>query len=247
MENNATEPDRVIRDRLLEFGRSINPQELTPTRKPEAAELLKEDPFAFILAICLDRGTRAEIIWTIPYWLRSQLGHLDPKRMSKMKIEDLAAAIEHLPKKPRYVGDAPRTIRELAQIVANEFGGDAEQIWKGRNAQEVVSLLMRVHGVGEGIASMAVALLRRCRGVQFPDQNAMNVKPDVHVRRVLYRLGVARDMCEAEVLRAAERLNRKDPAALDAPLWVIGRRWCKKTDPDCEHCHMRCCCARRGL
>jgi endonuclease III len=239
--------ERAIRDRLLEFGKSISPDELTPTLDPEAAKLLAESAFAFILAVCLDRGTKAEIVWTIPYWLRAELGHFNPKRMSQMTIKELGSVVARLPKKPRYVRDAPRTISELARSVAEDFGGDAELIWRGRTAQEVKRFLMKIHGVAEGIASMGVVLLERCRGARFSDRSDMNVKPDVHVQRVLYRLGVAAGLGGREAVGAAARLNPEYPGDLDPALWLIGRRWCKEVSPDCPHCHMNALCLKAGL
>ena len=60
----------AVRERMLKFAESIPPEDLTPTLAPGAAELINENAFAFSLAVVLDRGTRAEIIWTIPYWIR---------------------------------------------------------------------------------------------------------------------------------------------------------------------------------
>lgn len=245
--NASPERRSAIRDRLLAFAATIPAEDLTPALVPEAAAFVKQDPFAFILAVALDRGTKAEIIWSIPFWLREDFGHLDAARTSRMSVEELAAAIDRLPKKPRYVRDAPRTILDLAKIVAGELAGDAEAIWRGRTAHQVQMLLRRLYGVGEGIASMGVILLARCRGVRFPDWSAMNVKPDAHVRRVLYRLGVAARSNEADAVDAAARLNPEYPGALDPALWVIGRTWCREKGPRCAECVMSGLCARVGV
>lgn len=237
----------AIRDRLLEFAKSIPPEELMPTLAPGAAELVAENPFAFTLAVALDRGTRAEIIWTIPYWIREELGHLDPARLAEMTREQMSEVLSRIPRKPRYMRDAPQTILEVAELVSNQFGGNAELIWRDRTAQEVKRELRSIHGVGEGIASMAVILLQRCRSVRFPDWSNMDVKPDVHVQRVLYRLAVAPGVSEGEALRAAANLNPEYPGALDPSLWVIGRRWCKDTAPLCSDCTMNDLCPKVGL
>ena len=237
----------AVRDRLLEFAKSIPPDELMPTLASGAAELVAENPFAFILAVALDRGTRAEIIWTIPYWIREELGHLDPARLAQMTSEQILEVLSRIPRKPRYMRDAPQTILEVARLVSNQFAGNADLIWRDRTAQEVKRDLRSIHGVGEGIASMAVILLQRCRNVRFPDWSNMDVKPDVHVQRVLYRLAVAPGMSEGEALRAAANLNPEYPGALDPSLWVIGRRWCKDNAPFCSDCIMNDLCPKVGL
>ena len=237
----------AVRERMLKFAESIPPEDLTPTLAPGAAELINENAFAFSLAVVLDRGTRAEIIWTIPYWIRQDLGHLDPARIGQMMPQEVLDMLSRIPRKPRYMRDAPQTIIELAHLVSDEFGGDAELIWRDKTAHAVKRQFRGIHGVGEGIASMAVILLARCRGIRFSDWSVMDVKPDVHVQRVLYRLGVTPAMGGPEAVRAAAQLNPDYPGALSAPLWVIGRRWCRPTAPDCKNCWMSALCARAGL
>ncbi len=63
---------------LLDFGETIPTSDLFPTVVQEAAEIVSNDPYAFSIACCLDRGSKADIIWTIPYDIKNDLGHLDP-------------------------------------------------------------------------------------------------------------------------------------------------------------------------
>lgn len=242
MELNATHV--AIRDRLLEYGRTVTPDELMPTLHPEATRLVSEDPFAFLMACSLDRGAKAETIWTIPYWLKQEVGHLDPRHLATMPLEDIDAAIRRLPKKPRYLRDTARTIQDLSQLVTSEFEGDAGEVWKGKPALVVQNTMRRIHGVGEGIAAMTVLLLNRCWNVRFPDWHAMNVKPDVHVQRVLYRVGVATGLSEMAAQQAATLLNPEHPGALDPGLWMIGRTWCRESAPLCAACTLSDLCSR---
>ena len=62
----------AITNALLEYGKTVPSEELLPTVIPEAAEIVAKDPYAFCIATCLDRGTRAEIIWTIPYDIKKE-------------------------------------------------------------------------------------------------------------------------------------------------------------------------------
>lgn len=236
-----------IRRRLLECSGKIQPQELFPTLEPQAANLIADNPFGFLLALSLDRGTKAEIIWTIPFWVKEALGHLDPCLISAMSVEQIRQVVDGLPRKPRYTRDAPQTIHEMARLVCQSFQGDAEALWRDKNAAEVKIILLRIHGIGEGIASMALILLERFRGVRFPDWSIMNVKPDVHVQRVLYRLGVSKAMGEKDAIAAAQRLNPDYPGAVDPPLWIIGRRWCRPMAPDCPSCWMNDLCPKVGV
>lgn len=82
------------------------------------------------LAISLDRGTKADITWTIPYYLYKQLGHLDPNKINSLTVDELNTVFLTLPHKPRYITDAPRTVKELTNLVVSAFNGDASLIWK---------------------------------------------------------------------------------------------------------------------
>jgi endonuclease III len=235
----------AVRGRLLQLGRSVTADTSMPALVPDASRLISENSFAFLLGAALDRGMPAEVAWTIPYWLRQELGHLDPPRLADMTEAELLAVVSRLPRRPRYIRDAPRTIREVARLVKSL--GDAEMLWEGRSADEVKRQLKAIHGIGEGIASMVVVLLEKYRGVRFLDRARMNVKADVHVQRVLYRLGAARGRSEAEAISAATALNPEYPGDLDQALWTIGQRWCHESTPQCVSCPITDLCMRAGL
>lgn len=238
-----TEKLEMIRDRLL--GLDIPREEFFETEIPEAADLALQNPFAFLLAACLDRGSPSRLIWTIPWWLQQLLGHLDPHRISALTHVEIEDLVEQLPKKPKWRNAAPLTIAELARIVVEEFRGDTAATWRGRSARDFQRTLERVPGVGPNISSMAVQLVERV----FPgelrsgDEHRRNIKVDVHTRRVLCRLGVASNESEGSAKEAARRLNPDHPGLVDAPLWYIGHKWCHARTPSCSACPMRDLCA----
>jgi len=231
---------------LLDFGAKIRPRELFPVLREEAATVIEENPFAFALAAVLDRGTPSEIIWTIPYYLQKKIGILEPKFFVNKTYEELDLLIRSLPHKPRYVTDAPRTLKELSQIIVQENGGDVSRIWKDKSASQVNTTFQRIYGVGPGIASMIVLLLEKCYKIHFPDldHRTMNVKPDVHIVRVFQRLGFISTPDPNEALKAASDLNPEYPGALDGPTWIIGKRWCSSLDPKCPDCPVTTVCPK---
>lgn len=232
---------------LLRYGEKVAKEELFPTVVPEAAPLIANDPYAFLIATCLDRGTKAEIIWTIPYDMKIELGHLDPQRIYRMSLDELAALFERLPRRPRYVNDAPKTISDLTRIVMDECDGNAANIWIGKRAAEVNRTFQSIHGVGPGIANMGVLLIEKGFGIRFSDldHTRMDIKPDVHTMRVLYRLGVSDAKAEEAAIAATRRMHPDFPGELDSALWEIGRRWCFASNPDCDHCPMTIICIKR--
>jgi len=232
--------------RLLEFAKNIRPRELFPVLHEEAASLIEENPFAFALAAVLDRGTKSEIIWTIPYYLQKQIGALNPHFFANKSIEDLERIFRRLPLKPRYLSDAPYTVKELSEIVVNEYNGDVSLIWKNKTSESVKATFQRIYGVGPGISSMIVLLLERCFGVHFTDidHRNMDVKPDTHIVRVFQRLGFISRPNEMDALEAARRLNPEYPGALDPPTWIIGKKWCTPFTPQCHNCPLNEVCPK---
>jgi len=232
---------------LLEYADSLDPACLFPTVVPEAAKFATSDPYAFLIACCLDRGARAEIIWTIPYDIQNYLGHLDTYKIQQMSLDELAEMFTRLPRRPRYINDAPRTVKELTRIVAEECGGDASNIWIKKRASEVKRTLQSIHGVGPGIASMAVLLIEKAFPIRFNDldHSRMDIKPDTHTTRVLFRLEVAEEESPEAVIEAARKISPDFPGAIDGALWDIGRKFCHPTNPNCLDCPLTCVCKKR--
>ncbi|MFC2065199.1 hypothetical protein ACFLXB_08915 [Chloroflexota bacterium] len=79
---------KKVTEELLICSKTIEAEELFPVMVPEAASIVARDPYAFSLATCLDRGIKADIIWTFPYDINQDLGHLDPFQVYKMTLEE---------------------------------------------------------------------------------------------------------------------------------------------------------------
>lgn len=234
-----------ITEELIAFGKTIPKESLLPTVVPEAASLVAEDPYAFAMATCLDRGVKTEVIWTIPYDIRNDLGHLDPWRIHEMSLSELDTLFRRLPRQPRYRSAATRTLQHLTRIVVEECEGDASLLWRGKSAKEATGTLDSVYGVGPGIASMGALLIEKVFDTQFPDRDTMDVKPDVHIVRVLYRLGASESPTIDSAIRTSRQMNPSFPGEIDTGLWEIGRRWCFASGPDCPHCPMTLLCSKR--
>lgn len=234
-----------IKQALITYGKTLPIENLFPTLVPEAAEFVMENPYAFCIAVCLDRGAKADVIWTIPYYMYKALGHLEPNEIFAMSLDDLANLFARLPKRPRYVNDAPQTVRDLTRIVIEDCGGDASKIWASKRARNVQSTFRSIHGVGPGIASMSVLLIEKAFRIRFDDPWSMDIKPDVHTKRVLYRLGVSVAETEVAAIKATRSMNPEYPGILDGALWEIGRRWCNASTPNCPACPMQSLCIKR--
>ena len=248
-QNHKSHMNQLLISHLLRRSADLRPPDDFQALCPQARQLVLTDPYAFSIATCLDRGMKAEIIWTIPHDLRNRLGDLAPSRIYRMSLDELGQVIASLPRKPRFIHEAPRTIAELTAIVVEEYEGNAARIWEGRTAGEVRETFRRVYGVGPGIANMAVLAIEKAFNSRFSDLDRvqMDIKPDVHTVRVLYRLGLSSSLTEAAAVKAARTANPSFPGELDGILWRIGRRWCLASDPHCADCPVASDCAKVGV
>lgn len=219
-----------------------------PSVVADASTFALNNPFAFLIAACLDRGTKSEIIWTIPHDLNSELGHLDVRKVAAMSLTDVDTVVRRLPRKPRYVSDAAQTILELSRLIANEYDGDPRQFMSSCSTEEFQNRLQSIKGVGPGLASMTVQLVLRVYGpvFRFMDLSNLDIKPDVHTRRVLFRLGVIKSKTDEAAVAGARQLDPESPGTLDAPLWWIGHEWCYANGPNCIECPVSAYCDFAG-
>lgn len=212
----------------------------------DADKFLRGNLYAFLMAALMQRGSRAEAVWEIPFHLFNKLDHLDPLAFSKMTSEQLEEILRSLPQKPRYPNQAAKTIISLSKIVVNQFGGNVCSIWEGRKPADVAGTLVGLSGVGPGIANMTIRILLDVFGYDpGPEgRKQINVKADTHVIRVFYRTGLIQSKSADECIQAARQLYPEFPGLLDWPAWEIGRTWCHEHNPECVNCPLPEVCSR---
>ena len=237
------DPKPVV-ERLKAYGRTLAASGWNELDS-ETRGLIRESPFAFLIAIAFNRGMPFQNAFRIPAEIHRQ-GLLDPALLASKSETELVELLDSLAVRPRYgARQGARTLSDAARLVWERFDGDADAIWRARSPAEVEKTLQEIHGVGAGIASMATRILRDDFGCFTGQESQIDVKPDVHVVRVFRRLGIIDGASANEAVREARRLNPEFPGQLDKPAWSIGRRWCHQTRPDCAQCPLTRDCAKR--
>ena len=201
------------------------------------------NPFAFLVGAAFDRGMPWEKAWEIPYWI-DQKGMLDASKLAKMKKPELVRLLKSLRIKPRYVNQGAETLEDIATLVERDFAGDAAAIWRDAAPASVEKRLQRIRYVGPGIASMVTRILHDDCGIFRGQEQEIDIKPDVRVRRVFKRTGLINSNSEKEAKNAAWRLNPAFPGELDWPAFDIGGEWCVASDPKCPSCPLTTVCPK---
>src|SRR5919201_1287819 len=136
------------------------PDALHFTDEPEACELLARDPFALLVGFAIDQQVPVQKAFAGPLVLEQRVGTLEP---AKLAVTDLAPAFREKPAIHRFPGSMAGRVRELAAVVADEYGGDASRIW--REAADTRDLERRLRGLpGFGpmkVTGLAAVLAQR--------------------------------------------------------------------------------------
>jgi uncharacterized HhH-GPD family protein len=237
-----------IVEALLAFAANLKAEASGPTVEftaiPEANALLRNDPFAFLVAVICDQGIPAERAWRAPWELQRRLGHLDPARIAA-EPGAVREAIQTEPKLHRFVNTIPGWLVAAARRVLSRWDGDAGRVWAGSpDAGELQGRFEAFLGIGQKKAAMAVAILSRDLGVTVKRMDQNDVAYDIHLRRVFLRSHLAERDDRDQMIGVARALHPEQPSALDLPTWVIGRRYCDAGAPHCVPCPLTMVCAK---
>jgi uncharacterized HhH-GPD family protein len=150
------------------------PAALYFTDDPEACRLLAGDPFALLVGFAIDQQVSVQKAFAGPLVLKQRVGTLDPAHLA---VTDLEPAFREKPAIHRFPGAMAGRVRELAAVVAEEYGGDASMIW--REAKSPDELRRRLEAL-PGFGKMKVSSLSAVLAKQFGVEQARALAPSHH-------------------------------------------------------------------
>jgi len=156
---------------------TTRPDRLHFTGNDEADELLARAPFALLVGFVLDQQVSVPIAFVGPLKLKQRLGTLEP---AKIAVADPARLDEVFREKPaihRYPGNMARRVQDLAAVVAEEYGGDAERVWS--EAADGTDLRKRISAL-PGFGEMKVKSLGAVLAKRFGVEAAQELAPSHH-------------------------------------------------------------------
>jgi uncharacterized HhH-GPD family protein len=140
------------------------PAALYFTQDPAACELLAADPFALLVGFAIDQQVTVQKAFAGPQVLKERVGTLEPEKLAAM---DLAPAFAEKPAIHRFPGAMAERVRDLAAVVAEEYGGDASRIWsEAKDAPELKKRIGALPGFGEMKIKSLSAVLAKQFGVK---------------------------------------------------------------------------------
>ena len=146
----------------------------------------------------------------------------------------------------------PDRLKLAAKKIVSEYDSDVRNIWNGvdkRNVDDIYQRFKAFEGIGDALAKMAQFILVRDYGVAGGrySKRFMSVKPDVHLQRVMFRLGMCDEESPASVVAITSALKLSSPADFDWAVWRIGQLHCHASNPECCDCPLEEVCDKQGL
>ncbi|MDY6263125.1 MAG: hypothetical protein SPM09_01830 [Fibrobacter sp.] len=205
----------------------------------------KRFPHAYVLACCMDRQMKAEAAWMIPYKIFQIFGDFSMKTLVSKSASDYEKVFRKY-KLHRFPESMGKVFYDAVQRIHKIYADDANNIWKDKpSSATVVYRFLEFNGVGIKIATMATNILARDYKIHFSDYYSIDVSPDVHVRRVMSRMGlVEKKASNDKIIYKARELSPDFPGIIDFSLWLLGRTTCKAGKADCENCLVKKECSR---
>jgi uncharacterized HhH-GPD family protein len=140
---------------------------LAVTGDDAADRLLNTDPLALLLGMLLDQQVPMEWAFMGPYTLRERLGGLDAGAIAAMDPDAVEAAFRSKPALHRYPASMAKRAHALCQVLVEEYGGDAANVWKdAATGDELLARLRALPGFGEEKSKIFLALLAKQFGVR---------------------------------------------------------------------------------
>jgi uncharacterized HhH-GPD family protein len=147
------------------------PAALYFTDDPAACELLASDPFALLMGFAIDQQVSVQKAFAGPLVLKQRVGTLDPRRLAEL---DLTEAFVAKPALHRFPAAMAKRVRELAAVVAEDYGGDASRIWT--EAGDSADLKKRIAAL-PGFGEMKIKALSSVLAKQFGVAAATSLTP----------------------------------------------------------------------
>ncbi|TML95126.1 MAG: DNA repair protein [Actinobacteria bacterium] len=145
------------------------------TGNEQADALLAQEPLALLIGFALDQQVPVQTAFSGPLKLKQRFGTLDAHEIA---TADPAKLEQHFREKPaihRFPGSMAKRVQELAAVVEDEYGGNAERVWT--DATDGADLRRRLESL-PGFGKMKVTSLGAVLAKRFDVAAAQELVPN---------------------------------------------------------------------
>jgi uncharacterized HhH-GPD family protein len=177
------------------------PERLYFTGDDEANELIAREPLALLIGFALDQQVTVPTAFAGPLKLKQRLGALDAGQIAETDPARLEEVFRERPAIHRFPGSMATRVRDLCEVVVEDYGGRAERIWT--EASDGADLRARLASL-PGFGAMKVTSLGAVLAKRFDVAAAQELVPghptlgDVDSAEALERYQAAKRAHKAE-------------------------------------------------
>lgn len=134
---------------------------------PAADALLAANPFALLVGMMLDQQIPMEVAFAGPKKINERIGGFDAELIAGYDPDKFVALCSETPAIHRFPGSMATRLQTLAQIIVDEYDGDAANVWTAGkpDGREVLTRLKKLPGFGDQKAKIFLALLGKQYGL----------------------------------------------------------------------------------
>src|SRR5688572_13962378 len=122
---------------------------------------------ALLIGFALDQQVPVQKAFSGPLVLRERFGSIEPGALA---AADLEPVFREKPAIHRYPGAMAKRVHDLAVFVRDEYGSDAEAVWRdAQDAEDLRSRIAGLPGFGEMKVTQLAAVLAKRFGVTTAD------------------------------------------------------------------------------
>src|ERR1700712_492876 len=135
---------------------------------PAADALLAANPFALLVGMMLDQQIPMEVAFAGPKKINERIGGFDAELIAGYDPEKFVDLCSETPAIHRFPGSMATRLQTLAQIIVDEYDGDAANVWTAGSpdGREVLTRLKNLPGFGDQKAKIFLALLGKQYGLK---------------------------------------------------------------------------------
>lgn len=198
---------------------------------------IEEYPHLFVLACIMDKQMKAEKAWEIPIKIGKYIQSYEFEDYAKLSLDDYIKIFQEK-RLHRFNEVQAKYFYNAIQMIKNTYKSYAANIWNDcPKSATLVLRFLEFEGVGIKIATMAANILVRQFKIKVVDKYSIDISPDVHIRKIFYRMGLVKSKENTnEIIYKARELYPEFPGIIDFSTWEIGRNYCFAKKPNCEEC-----------
>lgn len=146
----------------------------TLTGEFEEDEYIRANANAALLGLLYDQRVRAEYAFMGAKRLADRLGHLDMRKIAGMDPDAFRNTFAEQPAVHRFTNKMAETTQKLAQVLVDEFDGDAAGLWNdGADFATIKKRVRKLPGFGEQKSSKMKYVLHYFGFRDFSDDPAL--------------------------------------------------------------------------